>query len=104
MKPSLPLLYTAILIGKFSWTAVMRSPSSMEKPPSPARQTTCRPGWLFCSPSAEDMPLAPGFDVAKRPDQRSPVVRGEHGVLGGVLVDDLCEVGTGNGVRAGRGL
>ena len=51
--------------------------------------------------TAEGPASAAGFDVAKRPDQRSPVVRGEQGVLGGVLVDDLCEVSAGNGVRAG---
>src|SRR5271155_1582688 len=54
--------------------------------------------------TAEGPTLAAGFDVAKRPDQGSPVVRGEQGVLGSVLVDDLCEVGAGNGVRAGCGL
>jgi hypothetical protein len=30
-----------------------------------------------------------------------PVVGGEQGVFGGVLVDDLCEIRAGNGVRAG---
>ena len=30
----------------------------MVNPPSPARQITCRPGWHFCSPSADGMPLA----------------------------------------------
>jgi hypothetical protein len=58
MKPSLPLSYTAILMGRFSRTVVKRSPRSMETPPSPARQITCRPGWHFCSPSADGMPSA----------------------------------------------
>ena len=46
--------------------------------------------------AAEGPPLAAGIDVAKRPDQRGPVVDREQGVLGGVLVDDLGEVGPGN--------
>ena len=57
--------------------------------------------------AGEGSALAAGVDVAKHPDRRRPVVRREQRVLGGMLVDDLGQVGPGNGgvgTRHGFGL
>jgi hypothetical protein len=35
--------------------------------------------------------------VAQRPNQRRAIVRGKRRILGGVVVDDLGQVGAGNG-------
>src|SRR5229473_1393492 len=38
-------------MGNSCWTTVIRSPNSIEIPPSPAMHTTCRPGSALSSPA-----------------------------------------------------
>ena len=58
MKSRQSLLYTTIFTGSLYWTIVMRSPSSMDRPPSPHRAITCRSGYSICAPIAIGMALA----------------------------------------------
>ena len=58
IMPSVLFLKTTTLIGRSYFTSVAISAINIEKPPSPARQTTCRPGFASAAPMAYGKPLA----------------------------------------------
>jgi hypothetical protein len=47
-----------ILMGSFCEMMVIRSPMSMERPPSPQKAMTCRFGNASCAPIASGIALA----------------------------------------------
>ena len=59
--PSRPLSKTTSLTGRSCETAVIRSPMSIDRPPSPQNATTCR------SRSRADAPSACGIALAIEP-------------------------------------
>src|SRR5438105_9257219 len=69
IKPSAPLLNTTTFTGSPSCTRLRKSPISIENPPSPDSEITCRPGkdaWA---------PIACAIAFAMEPCQNDPISR-----------------------------